>query len=165
MVLLILAVVWAAVLVPPMLRSRADGRPSDSISQFRRHLRVLHRTTPHGLAPAGHTIPPVASPLYGAPVTMRPADLSRRRAQERRKVVLVGLLGLMGGTLVLGLLPPLRLLLVAHVVVDLLFATYCALLVRMRSLASEREQKLRFLPRNGDFNAEGALVFSRTAVN
>ena len=164
MVLLILAVVWAAVLVPPMLRSRADGRPSDSISQFRRHLRVLHRTTPHGLAPVGHSIPPVSSP-YGSPITMRAADLSRRRAQERRKMVLVGLLGLMGGTLLLGLLPPLRLLLVAHVLLDVLFATYCALLVRMRSLASEREQKLRFLPRNGDFNAEPALVFSRTAVN
>lgn len=165
MVLLILAVVWAAVLVPPMLRSRADGRPSDSISQFRRHLRVLHRTTPHGLAPVGQTIPPVATPYYGAPVTMRAADLSRRRAQERRKVVLVGLLGLMGATLVLGLLPPLRLLLVAHVITDLLFAAYCALLVRMRSVATEREQKLRFLPRQGDFNAEPALVLTRTAVN
>ena len=80
-------------------------------------------------------------------------------------MVLVGLLGLMAGTLMLGLLPPLRLLLVAHVVVDLLFAGYCVLLVRMRSLANEREQKLRFLPRGGDYSAEPALVFSRTAVN
>lgn len=165
MVLLILAVVWAAVLVPPMLRSRADGRPSDSISQFRRHLRVLDRTTPHGLAPLGQAIPPVATPYYGAPVTMRPADLSRRRAQERRKVVLVGMLGLMGSTLVLGLLPPLRLLLVAHVVTDVLFAAYCALLVRMRSVATEREQKLRFLPRQAAFANEPSLVLHRTAVN
>ncbi|MBV8162398.1 MAG: hypothetical protein JO265_15875, partial [Acidimicrobiia bacterium] len=46
--LLILAVVWAAVLVPPWLRSRADARPADSISAFRHRLTVLERTGPVG---------------------------------------------------------------------------------------------------------------------
>src|SRR5437588_10387809 len=47
-VLLILALVWAAVLVPPWLRNRADARPADSITAFRHRLNVLERTGPVG---------------------------------------------------------------------------------------------------------------------
>ena len=48
MVLLVLAAVWAAVLIPPALRARQEGRPSDSISNFRHQLAVLRRTGPRG---------------------------------------------------------------------------------------------------------------------
>lgn len=44
MVLVILAVMWVLVLVPPLLRSRTDGRPNTSISSFQRQLRTLQRT-------------------------------------------------------------------------------------------------------------------------
>lgn len=44
MVLVILAVMWVLVLVPPLLRSRTDGRPNHSISSFQRQLRTLQRT-------------------------------------------------------------------------------------------------------------------------
>jgi hypothetical protein len=44
LVLIILAVMWVLVLVPPLLRSRTDGRPSNSISSFQRQLRTLQRT-------------------------------------------------------------------------------------------------------------------------
>jgi hypothetical protein len=44
LVLIILAVMWVLVLVPPLLRSRTDGRPSNSISTFQRQLRTLQRT-------------------------------------------------------------------------------------------------------------------------
>ena len=47
MVLLVLAGIWAAVLIPPAVRARAEGRPGDSISHFRRQLSVLRRTGPH----------------------------------------------------------------------------------------------------------------------
>ncbi|HVL27065.1 MAG TPA: hypothetical protein VM390_02875 [Acidimicrobiales bacterium] len=46
LVLLILAVIWAAVLIPPFLRARAEGRPADSITDFHRQLSVLRRTGP-----------------------------------------------------------------------------------------------------------------------
>src|SRR4051812_31378768 len=41
---------WVLVLVPPLLRSRTDGRPNHSISSFQRQLRTLQRTgrTPNG---------------------------------------------------------------------------------------------------------------------
>jgi len=44
LVLVILAVMWVLVLVPPLLRSRTDGRPNTSISSFQRQLRTLQRT-------------------------------------------------------------------------------------------------------------------------
>jgi hypothetical protein len=47
LVLLVLAGIWAAVLIPPAVRARAEGRPGDSISNFRRQLTVLRRTGPH----------------------------------------------------------------------------------------------------------------------
>lgn len=52
----------------------------------------------------------------------------------------------MAATLVLGLLPPLRMMLMLHLVLDVLFVVYVALLVRARNLAVERELKVRFLP-------------------
>ncbi|MEA2973270.1 MAG: hypothetical protein QOG82_1728 [Actinomycetota bacterium] len=62
MVLLVLAVVWAAVLIPPALRARQEGRPSDSISNFRRQLAVLRRTGPKTRGSADHWARPYASP-------------------------------------------------------------------------------------------------------
>ena len=62
MVLLVLAVVWAAVLIPPALRARQEGRPSDSISNFRRQLAVLRRTGPKTRGSSDHWARPYASP-------------------------------------------------------------------------------------------------------
>ena len=64
MVLLVLAAVWAAVLIPPALRARQEGRPSDSISNFRRQLAVLRRTGPRSnrLGSVDHWARPYAPP-------------------------------------------------------------------------------------------------------
>ena len=43
MVLFILAVIWAAVLLPPYLQNRSESRPADPISSFQRQLSVLER--------------------------------------------------------------------------------------------------------------------------
>lgn len=53
MVLLVLAGIWAAVLIPPAIRARAEGRPGDSIHNFKRQLTVLRRTGPHRASPTG----------------------------------------------------------------------------------------------------------------
>ena len=47
MVLLVLAAIWAAVLIPPAIRARAEGRPGDSVVNFKRQLSTLRRTGPH----------------------------------------------------------------------------------------------------------------------
>jgi hypothetical protein len=74
LVLVILAMMWVLVLVPPLLRSRSDGRPSASVHSFRRQLSTLGRAAPMSVArvpraygrPAGAYRPaPQRSPGYG----------------------------------------------------------------------------------------------------
>jgi len=45
-VLLAVAAVWAAVIVPPLLRSRSENRPNSSVTDFRRQLSTLQRAVP-----------------------------------------------------------------------------------------------------------------------
>ena len=45
-VVLAMVAAWAAVLIPPLLRSRVDNRPNSSVHDFRRHLATLQRTVP-----------------------------------------------------------------------------------------------------------------------
>jgi hypothetical protein len=145
-VLLILAVIWAAVLIPPVLGARAEGRPADSIGDFRRQLHVLRRAAPVGV-PAANTLASYGSaPFVAAPRTQSRQDAARRRTVKRRRDVFYALLSSMAGTLVLGMLPGLHVLLGLHVVLDALCLAYVGMLIRMRNQAAEREMKVRFLP-------------------
>lgn len=170
MVLLVLAVIWAVVLIPPALRNRAEGRPGDSISAFHRQLTVLRRTGPTArrLAATGLdgrtrspiSRPPVSRPaaaasrggmaplgLVGGPVGVntRPSS-SRSRTLQRRREVLGALAAGAAATLVLGTLPFLRFLWALNMVADLLLAAYVGLLIHQRNASAEREMKVRFLP-------------------
>jgi hypothetical protein len=167
-VLLILAVVWAAVLVPPWLRNRADARPADSISAFRHRLSVLERTGPIG----ARRIPMISSrpevrgfvPMAARGPAGRTAMATvpaRARTQRRRRDIFVGMLAAMGTSLVLGFIPALRILWVVHVLVDMMFVTYVALLVHMRNQAAERDMKVRFLP--GRSPEPATLLLRRSA--
>ena len=168
MVLIVLAAVWAAFLLPPILRARAEHRPSGSITDFRRQLHVLARSTPAGgIAPQaipGRVVPirplggPTHVPLHTAAAPLR---LGRsRQTVKRRRDIFVGLLVAMAGSLVLGALPPLRILWSIHLLLDLLFVAYVGALVYLRNLAAEREMKVRFLPTASA--PEPALLLRRT---
>lgn len=170
-VLIVLAAVWAAFLLPPILRARSEHRPSGSISDFRRQLHVLSRTSPAAagrasmqhLAP-GRVVPirPVTRAAMG-PVGGTPLRLGRsRQSVKRRRDVFLGLLVAMGGSLVLGLLPPLRALWAVHLVLDVLFVAYVGALIYLRNLAAEREMKVRFLPPTVG-TPEPALLYRRSA--
>ena len=178
MVLLVLAGIWAAVLIPPAVRARAEGRPGDSVVNFRRQLSVLRRTGPHraslngGGRTAGgdhwyrpHAVAPL-TPVHGPLRSTRTAQIgtmhrapvrpvrtaaptfspSRSRTIRRRRDVLSALVVAVLATLVLGLLPAFRVMLVAHLVADVLLVAYVALLVHQRNVAAERDMKVRFLP-------------------
>lgn len=183
-VLVILAIVWAVFLLPQLFRARAE-RSSDSIGNFRHQLSVLERTTPAAsrsvtqLRPVSGPRPSVtgSGPARGRhvaperrqaapaprPVAPRPGGNASGRAlvRKRRRDVFCGLLVAMGATLVLSLIPSLRMMLLLHVVVDLLFAGYIALLIRARNVAAERELKVRFLP--GMVTPQPALLLRRSA--
>jgi hypothetical protein len=168
-VLLVLAGIWAAVLAAWFLRARAEGTLGDSVGMFSRHLSVLERAAPTTVRPANRlrtpagqvAIPPYrpSSPRYvprapaggrrppvAYPYAASPAALRRRRAQKRRRDVLFALMAGMAGSLMLGLIPGLGVMLWVHVLLDVLFAGYVALLIRIRNLSTEREMKLTFLP-------------------
>ncbi|MDQ4068117.1 MAG: hypothetical protein M3203_01350 [Actinomycetota bacterium] len=171
LLLLFLAAVWAAFLIPPWLRSRSERRPGDSVVSFNRQLSVLRRTAPRtGRVPGGDhwyhqraatpLVPshrPVRSnrtsamaPAHRAPRPVRPgpaaSSAARSRTMRRRRDVLSALVVAVLATLVLGLLPAFRFMLLFHVVADLLLVAYVALLIHQRNVAAERELKVRFLP-------------------
>jgi hypothetical protein len=146
MIFLILALVWLAVLGPQYLRNRADARPTDSIRAFRRQLAVLGRTAPVTAVPALSLVPPSTRAR------------SRATARKRRRDVLVGLLAAMAATLVLGLVPELRPLLVVHLVLDVLCAGYVALLVRRRRAAEDAALNVAYLPTTSATTVEPTVL-------
>jgi hypothetical protein len=170
LVLLVLAGIWAAVLIPPAVRARAEGRPGDSIHNFKRQLTVLRRTGPHRSPVAGGdhwyrshassaSLTPVHGPLRSArtmpmtthraargPRAMSPTSAARSRTIRRRRDILSALLVAVFSTLALGLLFSIGIMLVVHVVADVLLVAYVALLVHQRNVAAERDMKVRFLP-------------------
>jgi hypothetical protein len=166
LVLLVLAVIWAAVLIPPALRARAEGRPGDSISAFHRQLAVLRRTGPlsrgSGMVSKGSVpLPRSTSVVMGGNVramnrpsrnrrpvaATRPTpSVARARTLQRRRAVLAALVCGALGTLVLGAIPFLRALWGLHLIVDVLLVAYVGLLIHQRNLAAERDINVHFLP-------------------
>ena len=184
MVLLILAALWAALLVPPYLRNRAENRPADSIGDFRRKLRVLERSGPVSVAPANRLwgpaspIPPYMSPRtspFGPGYVRRGASvrplsqeaMRRRAAQRRRRDIFLSLLAMTVLSGLCGLVPGLSAVLYLAGVMFVALCAYVVLLVRLRNEAAERDMKLRFLPTAagapGGPAAEPAYVLRRSA--
>jgi len=142
-VLLVLAGIWAVVLLAPLVRRRANATLGDSIGSFRRHLSVLERAAPATVPPANRLRVPSAQALARA-VRRRKVQTRRHHAQRRRRDVLFALVAGVAGSLVLALLSGLRVMMWVQVVMDLLFMSYVVLLVHVRNLAAEREMKLSF---------------------
>lgn len=132
-----------------MWRSRADGRPADSIKQFHRHLRVLNGTEPHGYSRAltaqvGTAV--ITAPMAYSRSQRSSAELRRRRTLERRRNVLFILTGLCAATLLFSFAAGAKMLML-NIGCDLLLGAYVATLVHLRNAAAERDTKLRYLPR------------------
>lgn len=66
-VLVLVAAAWSAVLLPPLLRGRTDGRTGSSVVDFRRQLSTLQRSTPM----RGTAMRSMARPLAPAPTRQR----------------------------------------------------------------------------------------------
>jgi energy-converting hydrogenase Eha subunit A len=104
-VVLLLAVIWAAVLVPPAIRSQRARRKAFEIS--------------FGQGPASPIVAPVAA-----------ATGRRSPAVQRRRRIAGGLLTAVVATGLVGLLPTFRVLLVVHLFVVDSFLFYVASLAR-----------------------------------
>ncbi|HEX2117851.1 MAG TPA: hypothetical protein VHF91_01590 [Acidimicrobiales bacterium] len=106
-VVLLLAVIWAAVLIPPALQAHAARREAFLVSFGR---------------------PPDADPLPVVP--------TRSQRVERRRHIAGGLLIAMVATLLVGLLPTFRVFLVVHLFLVDSFIAYIALLAHLANRAS-----------------------------
>lgn len=78
LVLLVVAAAWAAVLIPPMLRSRVENRPNSSVTDFRRQLSTLQSTSNPRLRTIGRPLAP--SPLQRPAAAGRPGHPHHRQA-------------------------------------------------------------------------------------
>ena len=164
MVLVILAVIWAAVLVPPYLQSRSENRPADSISSFRNQLSVLERRATHGGGPAPSG--PVRS-IGAHRAATAPARRARAEARKRQRDILTTLLIAAGVTLLFGIVVPV--VLVLNLVIDALLGGYVYLLLQAKRLREERAAKVRYLPaerharrRGPAYGAEPTLALRRS---
>ena len=155
-VLLILAVVWGVFLVPQIVRARADRGPADSIGSFRNQLSMIEQSLPGGfhsrVSPinarrqpqvASYNRMPIGAPV-GSPRLGAYLPPTRSELQKRRRDVLLSLLAAVVATLALGLL--FRPALVLNGFADVAFAAYVTMLVRVRTIAAERDVKVRYLP-------------------
>ena len=148
MVLLILAVVWGVFLIPQVLRARADRGPADSIGSFRNQLSMIERSLPEGSARITHLNAArraqAAMPSVGYQPMAGYRPPSRSELQRRRRDVLLALLAAVIVTLALGLL--FKPFFALNLAADVALAGYVTLLVRARTIAAERERKVRSLP-------------------
>jgi len=85
-----------------------------------------------------------AGPVIGLRSPSREA-LRRRQSRQRRQDVLLALIAGMVGSLLVALIPGLRVVWAVQITLDILFLAYLALLARMRRLAVERADKVRFI--------------------
>ena len=160
MVLVVLAAIWAGVLLPPYLQKRRATRPSSSVVDFHQQLAVLQRTgralgnadlqagyaNPRAAQPPqlAHHAAPMARPYAGmAHARMSRNDVIRRRRDVFTTLVCAALLTFvlalaLGGSVWL-----------FHLLVDAALLGYVALLLQIqqqRQHAAMREN-VRYLPR------------------
>jgi hypothetical protein len=151
-VLIILAVLWAVVLVPPLLRSRSQ-RSADSIVDFNYKLDMLGQTNGNrrsfrrrmpmpaepGVASQG-VVPPMFATVPGSRID--PAIRSARRRRDVLRVLGFAFLG----TLLLAMLAGSGMAWALQIFVDVLGAAYLALWAWVRNVQAERIDKVRYMP-------------------
>lgn len=136
-VLLILAALWAAVLVPPLLRARAER--STPVGDFSSRLNVLGRTVPRSRIARPVTL---TSHRYAVGLARVPGRMSP--TQRRRRDVLIVLGTLVAATAIYAVFVRSTVAIGSFVLALGLLGAYVAVLVRIRR---ERERKVRHIER------------------
>ncbi len=135
MVLLVLAAIWAAVLVPPYLQKRRATHPSSSVVDFHQQLAVLQRTgrALHG-GPLhdGYADPAILAPApVHRPARAVHATIGRNDVMRRRRDVFTTLASAAGLTFVLALALG-GSVWILHLLVDAALLGYVALLLQIK---------------------------------
>ena len=152
-VLIILAALWAVVLVPPLLRSRSQ-RTADSIVDFNYKLDVLGKT--NGTLDLPQTVAPPPPPVFArdplsvtsppSPPLVVPSSGAAERSAKRRRDLVRGFSVAIAVSLLVAAVTRSPALWALHMVVDLLAGTYALLWAWARSTQAERAEKVRYMP-------------------
>jgi hypothetical protein len=144
-VLFILAVLWAVVLVPPLLRSRSQRTP-DSIVDFNFKLDVLGQTNGHldieNVSAASNPRPHVPTRALGPALR---ASTSQRSARRRRDLTRA-LTASVTVTLVLAATTHAPAAWALQILVDVAGLTYLGLWAWLRTVQLERSENVRYMP-------------------
>ncbi len=155
-VLIILAALWAVVLLPPLLRSRSQ-RTADSIGDFNYKLDVLGKTngngdtlpqtvpTPKPSVYARDPLPAAAPDVVRTAIVLPPANAAQRSAKRRRDLVRGFSLAIVV-SLLLAVATGSPAAWALQMVVDLLAGVYALLWAWARSSQAERVEKVRYMP-------------------
>jgi len=176
LVILLLVVLWAAVLVPPILRSRSQSTLG-GVGDFMARLGSIGRHESRRSAPRGmlgssagllgpRPVEPIAPPVQHMriPGAMTPT-------QKRRRDVLVVLLGGVGFTFLLAVVGHNMMLWGLQLLADALLAAYIFLLLQFKARAQDRRTKISYIERprpamapvRADMTDPSVLVLRRTA--
>jgi hypothetical protein len=144
-VLFILAVLWAVVLVPPLLRSRGQRTP-DSIVDFNYKLDVLGQTNGHldieNVSAASNPRPHIPTRPLGPALR---ASASQRAARRRRDLTRALTLSVTV-TLVLAATTHAPVAWALQILVDVVGLTYVGLWAWMRTMQVDRNETVRYMP-------------------
>lgn len=141
LVILVLVVLWAAVLLPPILRSRNESGMPGGIGDF---VGKLRSGLGHGHASDGNlpALQPIMGPIGGpapaaqhAPVgPVRPSTPGQMSpTQKRRRDILIGLTAAAGVTFLLALVGGSPMFWVLHLAADGLLGGYIYLLLQFKA--------------------------------
>jgi len=138
-VILVLAVLWIAVLVPPILRARGQQSRSDSVGDFHHKLSSLGRANGHRTRPSrASSTRPIFVPQGAGPATMS-------ATQKRRRDVLFVLLGVVAATFLLAVLTRSMPFVALQVLADVVLLGYVYLLIQYKNRTHEQRSKVRYL--------------------
>jgi len=145
LVILILAILWAAVLLPPILRSRSQSSGPTGIGDFMARLGSFGRTqqADAGLAPLNPVMGPVNGNGVSNPVGPVRVPGGMSAAQRRRRDVLVAFLAGAGITFLMALFAGSVVFWLLHLLTDALLGGYLFLLIQHKNRKVERRTKVR----------------------
>lgn len=121
LVIVLLVVLWGAVFGPAILRARKDTSPIASVGAFRRGMRALS---------GGRSTTPGRWVMM--PMTPADAEHHANHAVHRRRMVFETLVIAAGASLLLGLIPSMRVLLYVHLVIDAILGAFVLLLLQAK---------------------------------
>jgi hypothetical protein len=135
----VLALVWAALLLPSMFRARLESSPIDGVRSFERSMGILASARNRKGQTPGRWIMVPRSDVT-APVGRRGRILRRRRQNFERLVAAAAV------TLIAGFIPHLHWLWFVHLAFDGALGIYVSRLLRYKREELERREKVETIP-------------------